>query len=97
MQQAWFPVRDPPLQKIGGDVFEQATNEALGGYVPVGGLVVGACYQRLDPATGELLDAVGDLADETEVAPCVRKQRDLVVKTWQQAIHLAQPTTPPPT
>ena len=60
-------MRDPPVAKPGDGAFKSAHTLATGGMAPHFGLVIAACYQRIDPETGELIEAVEEQIDETEV------------------------------
>ena len=60
-RRAWFPVREAPVMRPGDDAFGAADAARTGGYVPSSGLVLGVCYQRIDPLTGELLDVVEEV------------------------------------
>mmetsp|Transcript_14906 Transcript_14906/g.19328 ORF Transcript_14906/g.19328 Transcript_14906/m.19328 type:complete len:661 (+) Transcript_14906:1389-3371(+) len=66
-KRAWFPVRDSPLFRTGENAFSDATNAATKGRVPIAGLTIECSFLRIDPVSGELIDAIDEVVDETEV------------------------------
>jgi hypothetical protein len=55
------------LFRTGEDAFMDATMNAAKGRVPTAGITIDCSFLRIDPLTGELIDAIEEVVDETEV------------------------------